>query len=165
MHTVIMNNSVLNQSCETIPTTIHVRTHFSVYPGHPSPSFTSREAISNIFTFLESWGQMIISGQPFFWSSKIKDPFLDKKNNVPKKKGKKRKKCLMGLSATSKDRIKKTISEYATELLEVELWPKPKNSKKRGFVFFDHKRVIFRFFQKRKKSSIPYSFIPFLYIS
>ena len=37
--------------------------------------------------------------------------------------------------------------------------------KKTGFWFFDHKRVNFQYFQKQKKSSIIYSFIPSLYMS
>ena len=44
----------------------HVRTQFSVDPGHPPPplSYTSSKPISNIFIFLESLGQMIMCSQP-----------------------------------------------------------------------------------------------------
>ena len=59
-------------------------------PGPPPPpriSYTSREPISSILTFLESLGQMIMSGQPFFSISKIKDPFLGKIKNKKKSCG------------------------------------------------------------------------------
>ena len=53
-------------------------------PWAPPPlSYTSSEPISNIFTFLESLGQMTISGQLFlFLFRKLKTPFLVKKKST-----------------------------------------------------------------------------------
>ena len=58
---------------------IHGRTQYSVDP--PPLSYTSSESISNIFTFLESLGQMNLCGRPFFENER---PHLGQKSkNVP----------------------------------------------------------------------------------
>ena len=69
------NKSFLN----TFP--IHVRSQYSVDPGHPPPplSYTSSEPISNIFTFLEYLTNDYIWSAVFFCFSEMKDPFLCKK--------------------------------------------------------------------------------------
>ena len=84
---------------------IHARTQFSVDPGHPPPlSYTSSEPISNIFTFLESLVQMIVSGHPFFEFRKLKIPFWAKKQKRTEKK-------IKYAWYVKKMRIKKTISK------------------------------------------------------
>ena len=42
-------------------------------------SYTFKEPISYVFTFLESLGQYNLCGQPFVLNFEIKDPFLGKK--------------------------------------------------------------------------------------
>ena len=67
---------------------MYVRTQYSLDPGQAAPpplSHISSKPTSNIFTFLESLGQMIISGQPFLFEfRKLKTPFWAKNKNVPK---------------------------------------------------------------------------------
>ena len=86
---------------------IHVRTHFSVGPGHPPPIvYLSGILRTNDYVW------------PFFLFRKLKTPFLAKKQIRTEKY----QECLMGLSDTAKDKHWKgdfnNMQHWSTELEE-----------------------------------------------
>ena len=113
-----------------INTKVHVRAQLSVDTGTPPLSYTSSEPISNMFTFLGSLEQMIISGS-------LKRRFQKYVTLIK-------------------------IINFNNIIIRSRVMAETPKLKKTVFWYFDHKGINFQYFQKPEKSSILYSFIPFL---